>query len=256
MTTHRAPHSLRLGVNVDHVATLRQARGTAYPDPVEAAMIAQGAGADGITVHLREDRRHIQDDDVERLLARAQVPVNLEMAAVPAMAEIAERLIPPRACLVPERRAEVTTEGGLDVRNHGMAIADTVARLRAVGTRVSLFVDPDSAQLDAILASGAPAVEMHTGAYADAVDAEARECELARLRDFSAAAAAVGLEVHAGHGLHTANVGAVAAIDEIVELNIGHAIIADAIFQGLPAAIAAMRRAMLRARGGQRRISG
>jgi pyridoxine 5-phosphate synthase len=246
--THHTPHSLRLGVNVDHVATLRQARGTSYPDPVEAAMIAQGAGADGITVHLREDRRHIQDADVERLLAKALVPVNLEMAAVPAMTVIAERLAPPRACLVPERREEVTTEGGLDVRVNAAAITDTVVRLAAVGTRVSLFVDPEPTLIEAIVATGAPAVEMHTGAYADALDAAVRDAELGRLRAFATAAAAAGLEVHAGHGLHTGNVGAVAAITEVVELNIGHAIIADAIFQGLPAAIATMRRAMLRAR--------
>lgn len=246
--SHHVPHSLRLGVNVDHVATLRQARGTSYPDPVEAAMIAQGAGADGITVHLREDRRHIQDADVERLLAKALVPVNLEMAAVPAMTAIAERLAPPRACLVPERREEVTTEGGLDVRGNATAITATATRLAAVGTRVSLFVDPDPALIDTIVATGAPAVEMHTGAYADACDAPARDAELGRLRAFAAAAAAAGLEVHAGHGLHTGNVGAVAAIAEVVELNIGHAIIADSIFQGLPAAIATMRRAMLRAR--------
>jgi pyridoxine 5-phosphate synthase len=246
--SHHAPHSLRLGVNVDHVATLRQARGTTYPDPVEAGMIAQGAGADGITVHLREDRRHIQDADVQRLLAKALVPVNLEMAAVPAMTAIAERLAPPRACLVPERREELTTEGGLDVRRNAVSITETVSRLAAAGTRVSLFVDPEPALIAAIVATGAPAVEMHTGAYAEARDAAARDAELARLRAFAAAAVAAGLEVHAGHGLHTGNVGAVAAIGEVVELNIGHAIIADAIFQGLPAAIATMRRAMLRAR--------
>lgn len=240
---------VRLHVNVDHVATLRQARGTAYPDPVEAAVFCEHAGADGITVHLREDRRHIQDADVERLLATVNVPLNLEMAVVDDMVAIAERLSPPRACLVPERREEVTTEGGLDVVGHRDAVTRAVARLDAVGTRVSLFVDPDPGLLDAIRATGAPAVEMHTGAYAEASATE-RAGELARLRRFAREAAAAGLEVHAGHGLHVDNVGAVAALPEVVELNIGHALIAEAVFQGLPAAIAAMRRAMLAGRRG------
>lgn len=248
MTRHHAP-DLRLGVNIDHVATLRQARGTPYPDPVAAALVAEGAGADGITVHLREDRRHIQDADVERLLATVNVPLNLEMAVVDDMVAIAERLAPPRACLVPERREEVTTEGGLDIAGRREAVTRAVARLGAVGTRVSLFIDPDTGLLDAILATGAPAVEMHTGAYAEAPAAE-RAGELARLRRFAREAAAAGLEVHAGHGLHVDNVGAVAALPEVVELNIGHALIAEAVFQGLPAAIAAMRRAMLAGRRG------
>lgn len=238
---------LRLGVNVDHVATLRQARGTDYPDPVAAAELAIAAGADGITVHLREDRRHIQDDDVRRLMAVSTRPVNLEMAAVDEILCIAESLAPPRACLVPERREEVTTEGGLDIASHQAVIGAAVTRLLQVGTRVSLFVDPDAAQLPAILATGAPAVEMHTGAYAQAVGSD-RDSELQRLREFARAAALAGLEVHAGHGLTVANVAPIAAIAEVVELNIGHALIADAVFCGLPGAMAAMRKAMIAGR--------
>lgn len=238
---------LRLGVNVDHVATLRQARGTDYPDPVEAGLIAIAAGADGITVHLREDRRHIQEQDVRRLMTAATVPVNLEMAAVDDMLKVAEDVAPPRACLVPEKRQEVTTEGGLDVVGNQQTITDACRRLAAVGTRVSLFVDADPAQLDAIIATGAPAVEIHTGAYAEA-SGEQCSAEIGRLRSFARAAAERGLEVHAGHGLRAGNVGPVAAIAQIVELNIGHAIIADAVFHGLPAAIVRMRRAMLAGR--------
>lgn len=241
---------LRLGVNVDHVATLRQARGTTYPDPVAAGLLAAAAGAEGITVHLREDRRHIQDDDVERLLTQAPVPVNLEMAVTAEMVALATRLRPPRACLVPERRQELTTEGGLDVAGHRAAVREACAALAAAGTRVSLFIDADPAQLDAVLATGAPAVELHTGRYAEVTGAAA-EAELARLRRFAALAAGAGLEVHAGHGLRVDNVGAIAAIGEIVELNIGHAIIADAVIAGLPAAVAAMRAAMLRGRRGE-----
>ncbi|WP_420429354.1 pyridoxine 5'-phosphate synthase [Algiphilus sp.] len=241
------PPPLRLGVNVDHVATLRQARGTDYPDPVEAGLVAIAAGADGITVHLREDRRHIQEQDVRRLMTAATVPVNLEMAAVDDMLALAEDVAPPRACLVPEKRQEVTTEGGLDVAGQHAVVIEACRRLAAVGTRVSLFVDADVAQLDAILATGAPAVEIHTGAYAEA-SGEQRSAEISRLRSFARAASERGLEVHAGHGLRVANVGSVAAIPQIVELNIGHAIIADAVFHGLPAAIARMRRAMLAGR--------
>lgn len=243
------PHPLRLGVNVDHVATLRQARGTVYPDPVEAALIAAGAGADGITVHLREDRRHIQDEDVRRLLQVAPVPVNLEMAVTNAMVRLACGWRPPRACLVPERREEVTTEGGLDVAGRPTAVRDACSALADAGVRVSLFIDPDLQQLDAVLASGAPAVELHTGRYAD-TDGEPRAAELDRLRRFARTAAEAGLEVHAGHGLTVANVGAIAAIQQVVELNIGHAIVADAVFTGLPAAISSMRRAMQQARAG------
>lgn len=240
---------LRLGVNVDHVATLRQARGTAYPDPVAAGLLAAAAGAEGITVHLREDRRHIQDDDVERLLAVAPVPVNLEMAVTAEMLALAARLRPPRACLVPERREELTTEGGLDVSARLVAVRDACTALAAIGTKVSLFIDADPAQLDAVLATGAPAIELHTGGYAAATGAAA-EAELTRLRRFAAAAHAAGLEVHAGHGLRVDNVAAIAAIGEIVELNIGHAIIADALTTGLPAAVAAMRAAMQHGRRG------
>jgi pyridoxine 5-phosphate synthase len=245
---HELSH-LRLGVNVDHVATLRQARGTPYPDPVEAAMIAAGAGADGITVHLREDRRHIQDDDVRRLLAVSPVPVNLEMAVTDAMVRLAQELRPPRACLVPERRQELTTEGGLDVVGQLANVRDACGALADAGIRVSLFIDPAPEQLEAALACGAPAVELHTGRYADTTDA-AQVAELQRLRDFARSAQRAGIEVHAGHGLTVGNVGAIAATPEIVELNIGHAIIADAVFGGLPMAICAMRQAMHRGRRG------
>lgn len=238
---------LRLGVNVDHVATLRQARGTDYPDPVEAGLIAIAAGADGITVHLREDRRHIQEQDVRRLMQAATVPVNLEMAAVDGMLRLAEDFAPPRACLVPEKRQELTTEGGLDVRGNRATLTEAVARLHAVGARVSLFVDPDPSALEDILATAAPAVEIHTGTYAEA-SGEAQSAALSRIRNFAREAAEAGLEVHAGHGLRVANVGAIAAIGQIEELNIGHAIIADAVVHGLPAAIVAMRRAMMAGR--------
>ncbi|MDT0635862.1 pyridoxine 5'-phosphate synthase [Spectribacter hydrogenoxidans] len=240
--------SIRLGVNIDHVATLRQARGTPYPDIVRAAKAALAGGAQGITVHLREDRRHIQDADVEALVNLPGVVLNLEMAVTDAMLTIAERLRPPHACLVPEKREELTTEGGLDVAGQPVAVAAACRRLAAAGIRVSLFIDPDRAQIEAAVAAGAPAVELHTGAYADAGDASAREAELARLREAATAAAAAGLEVHGGHGLNLDNVAPIAAIPELVELNIGHAIVADAVFMGLEQAVAAMGRAMQAAR--------
>ncbi len=240
--------SIRLGVNIDHVATLRQARGTAYPDIARAARAALAGGAQGITVHLREDRRHIQDADVEALVNLPGVVLNLEMAVTDAMLAIAERLRPPHACLVPEKREELTTEGGLDVAGQSAAVAEACRRLAVAGIRASLFIDPDPAQIEAAMAAGAPAVELHTGAYADAGDASAREAELARLREAATAAAAAGLEVHGGHGLNLANVAPVAAIPELVELNIGHAIVADAVFMGLEQAVAAMNRAMQAAR--------
>lgn len=236
--------SIRLGVNIDHVATLRQARGTPYPDIVRAAKAALAGGAHGITVHLREDRRHIQDADVEALVNLPGVVLNLEMAVTDAMLTIAERLRPPHACLVPEKREELTTEGGLDVAGQPAVVAAACRRLAAAGIRVSLFIDPDPGQIEAAVAAGAPAVELHTGAYADTGDASAREAELARLREAATAAAAAGLEVHGGHGLNLDNVAPVAAIPELAELNIGHAIVADAVFMGLEQAVVAMGRAM------------
>jgi len=241
------PNPIRLGVNVDHVATVRQARGTVYPDPVEAGVLAAGAGADSITIHLREDRRHIQDHDLSRMLRQAPVPVNLEMAVTPAMIDIAVAARPRFVCLVPERREERTTEGGLDVVSHLSAVREAVSRLAAVGSEVALFIAADFEQLEAARASGAPHLEIHTGGYADAEGA-LREAELARIAAFARTAHGQGFEVHAGHGLNVENVGPIAAIPEVVELNIGHALIARALFIGLPAAIAEMRLAMTAAR--------
>jgi pyridoxine 5-phosphate synthase len=234
----------RLGVNVDHVATLRQARGVEYPDPVEAALVAEAAGADGITVHLREDRRHIQGRDVEALRRRLRVTLNLEMAVTDAMVAFALGVRPAAACLVPERREELTTEGGLDVVRHAARVRDAVGRLGAAGIRVSLFVDPDVAQLRASAAAGAPAVELHTGDYANARDAAAAGRELARLTAAATEAQRLGLEVHAGHGLTVENVRPVAAIAGMAELNIGHSLVARAVFVGLAAAVREMRLAM------------
>ena len=234
-----------LGVNVDHVATLREARRTPYPDPVAAALVAEAAGADSITVHLREDRRHIQERDVVVLVERLRTRLNLELALSDGMLEFALRTRPADCCLVPERREELTTEGGLDVAAAVPAIGAACARLRDAGIRVALFIDPDRAQVDAAHAAGAPVVELHTGRYAEAADG----AELARVADAARHARALGLEVHAGHGLTNENVGAVAAIPDIIELNIGHAIIADAVFIGLAAAVARMRRAIELGRG-------
>ncbi len=231
---------LRLGVNVDHVATVRNARGGAHPDPVRAAAIAIAAGADGITMHLREDRRHIRDDDIVRARTLA-APLNLEMAATDEMVRIACALRPHASCLVPERRAEVTTEGGLDAAGQIAELRDHVAALREAGIRVSLFIDPDPRQLDAAMALGAPVVELHTGAYA-----EGRPGELARLQAAASHGASLGLEIHAGHGLNVANVVPIVAIAELRELNIGHALIGDAIFDGLGAAVGRMVAAMSR----------
>jgi pyridoxine 5-phosphate synthase len=239
--------TIRLGVNVDHVATVRQARGTQYPDPVEAALLAAAAGADSITIHLREDRRHIQDHDLARLLPVCPVPINLEMAVTPAMVEIAVRAKPRYICLVPERREERTTEGGLDVAGNLPAVREACLRLAAAGCEVALFIAADPAQLAAAQATGAPHLEIHTGGYADAGGA-ARDAELARILAFARAARAAGIEVHAGHGLNVENVAPIAQIPEVVELNIGHALIARALFIGLPAAIAEMRQAMTAAR--------
>ena len=239
---------IRLGVNVDHVATIRQARGTPYPDPVQAGLLAARAGADSITIHLREDRRHIQEHDVERMLAELRVPVNLEMAITADMVRRACKARPPYCCLVPERRQELTTEGGLDVAGQRAKVRAACARLAGAGIAVALFVDPDPRQLEACLKTGAPHLEIHTGRYADATRATVRQRELRRIADFAGLAARAGLEVHAGHGLNLHNVTAVAAIPEIVELNIGHSIVARALYVGFPKAVKEMRQAMQRAR--------
>ena len=240
--------SLRLGVNIDHVATVRNARGSGYPDPVRAAMLAAAAGADGITAHLREDRRHITDDDIARLSAGLPIPLNLEMAATEEMLGIALRHRPHAACIVPEKREERTTEGGLDAAGQFDHLAPMVAALREAGVRVSLFIEPDAAQIDAAIRLGAPVVELHTGRYAE-LDGPARADELRRLADAAALAAKNGIEVHAGHGLTFDNVGAVAAIPQVRELNIGHFLIGEAIFLGLEGSVRRMREEMDAARG-------
>jgi pyridoxine 5-phosphate synthase len=238
---------IALGVNIDHVATLRQARGTRYPDPVYAALMSEQAGADSITLHLREDRRHIQDHDLEAIKAVIQTRMNLEMAATDEMLAIAERVRPQDICLVPERRNEVTTEGGLDVAGQLQRIREVCAIAHARGMRASLFIDPDPRQIEASAQAGAPVIELHTGRYAEAGGNE-RATELHRLRDGARLAAGLGLTVHAGHGLHYHNVQPVAAIPEIVELNIGHAIVARAVFHGLAQAVSEMKHLMLAAR--------
>lgn len=235
---------LRLGVNIDHIATVRNARGGDNPCPVRAALLAVHAGADGITAHLREDRRHIRDEDIDRLMAELYKPLNLEMAATEEMLSIALRHRPHAVCLVPEKREERTTEGGLDVIGNRAHLKPYVARLADAGIRVSIFIGADADQLDAARDLGAPVVELHTGAYADAAKGPARDAELARLVKGAAHAAAIGLECHAGHGLTFDNVGPVAAIQSIVELNIGHFMMGEAMFIGLPATIAEMRARM------------
>ncbi len=241
-------NSIHLGVNIDHVATLRQARGGRAPDPLLAALAAEQSGADSITLHLREDRRHIQDRDVQAMRSALQTRMNLEIAATAEMLDIAIRVMPGDVCLVPERRSELTTEGGLDVAGQAKAIAAACARLRAAGIRVALFIDPDLAQVDAAARCGAAVVELHTGSYAEAEGAE-RARELGRLHAAARHAAATGLVAHAGHGLDYHNVQVVAAIPELVELNIGHAIIARAVMTGLGEAVAEMKRLMQEARG-------
>ncbi len=242
---------LRLGVNIDHVATVRNARGGAYPDPVRAALLAQEAGADGITAHLREDRRHISDEDIDRLMEALTVPLNLEMAATDEMQAIALRHRPHAVCIVPERREERTTEGGLEVAQDENRLAHFIAPLREAGCRVSIFIAAERAQIEAAHRIGAAVVELHTGAYCDA-HAEGRlaerDAELERLREMSAFAHELGLEVHAGHGLTYETVKPVAAFPEVMELNIGHFLIGEAIFRGLAPAIAEMRRLMDEAR--------
>jgi pyridoxine 5-phosphate synthase len=238
---------LRLGVNIDHVATVRNARGGDYPDPVRAARLAQDAGADGITAHLREDRRHIRDEDIAALKQHLHIPLNLEMAATEEMLEIALRHRPHACCLVPEKREELTTEGGIDCIAGFNRLKPIVGALDEAGIRVSMFIEPDRKQIDAAHNLGAPVVELHTGAYAHAIG-EARARVLKRVVNGAEFGADLGLEIHAGHGLTYDNVGAVAAIPHIVELNIGHFLVGEAIFVGLPAAIARMRAAMVEAR--------
>jgi pyridoxine 5-phosphate synthase len=242
-----AKRHLRLGVNIDHVATIRNARGGKHPDPVHAARLAAQAGADGITAHLREDRRHIADADILRLVGEIELPLNLEMAATEEMLGIALRHRPHAACIVPEKRTEVTTEGGLDAVGGFTHLRPFVEKLGAAGIRVSLFIDPDEAQLDAAKRLGAPVVELHTGAYCE-VEGVAREAELQRLIRAAAHAEAIGLECHAGHGLSYETVVPVAAIPTVVELNIGHFLVGEAIFSGLDSAIRRMRSLMDQAR--------
>ncbi|MBJ3777279.1 pyridoxine 5'-phosphate synthase [Acuticoccus mangrovi] len=239
---------MRLGVNVDHIATVRNARGGTHPDPVAGALVAEKAGADGITAHLREDRRHIRDDDIRRLKEKLAIPLNLEMAVTEEMVGIALATRPHACCLVPEKRTEVTTEGGLDVKG-AAGLADTVARLADGGIRVSLFIDPDVAQVEAAHRAGAPVVELHTGSYCEAT--ATRPAELARIEQAAEAAEALGLECHAGHGLTFDTVGGVAAIPTIAEFNIGHFLIGEAITMGLAAAITEMRRRIVQGRLGQ-----
>jgi pyridoxine 5-phosphate synthase len=239
--------SLRLGVNIDHVATIRNARGGSHPDPLRAAFAAARAGADGITAHLREDRRHISDDDIIALSREIELPLNLEMAATEEMVDIALRHKPHAACIVPEKRRELTTEGGLDVTRGHNLLADCVERLAGAGIRVSLFINPDPRQIEAAAAIGAAAVELHTGVYCDADD-DARDVELMRIRTGAALASESGLECHAGHGLSFDTVGAIAAIADIQELNIGHFLVGEAIFSGLDSAIKRMRNLMDKAR--------
>ena len=243
--------AILLGVNIDHVATVRQARGGRSPDPLHAALIAEQWGADSITLHLREDRRHIQDRDVRAMRTALQTRMNLEIAATAEMIAIALEVQPADVCLVPEKRTEVTTEGGLDVAGTTGTIADACRRLAAGGIRASIFIDPDVEQVEAAARAGAPVIELHTGAYAEARGPE-RARELARLADAARRAAAAGVVVNAGHGLDYHNVQPVAAIPEIVELNIGHAIVSRAVMSGIGPAVAEMKRLMVNARSGRR----
>jgi len=240
--------NILLGVNIDHVATLRQARGTRYPDPIQAAIEVEQAGADAITLHLREDRRHIQDRDVEMLKDILLTRMNLEMAVTDEMLSIAEKIEPEECCLVPERREELTTEGGLEIVAQKTRIQEACERLAEAGVRVSLFIDADCAQIEAAKEVGAPVIEIHTGHYADAITAKAREIEYVRIQKAVSFGASIGLRVNAGHGLNYQNVKPIAALAEIKELNIGHAIIARALFTGLQAAVIEMRNLMASAR--------
>jgi pyridoxine 5-phosphate synthase len=238
---------IQLGVNIDHIATLRQARGTAYPSPIQAALMAESSGADIITLHLREDRRHIQDQDVEILIKILQTRMNLEMAVTPEMVEIARRICPQDACLVPERREELTTEGGLDVVGHFDKVRSACETLGKEGIRVSLFIDAESKQLDAAKACGAPVVEIHTGHFADAVTPADKQHELSRIADAIAYGTQLGLQVNAGHGLNYQNVHEIASIPDVRELNIGHAIVAHALFVGWERAVREMKELMFAA---------
>ncbi|MBQ0744833.1 MAG: pyridoxine 5'-phosphate synthase [Pseudomonas sp.] len=244
------PQRVLLGVNIDHIATLRQARGTRYPDPVQAAIEAEQAGADGITLHLREDRRHIQERDVRLMAEVLQTRMNLEMAVTDQMLDFAEEIRPANICLVPERREELTTEGGLDVAGNSARVQEAVERMAAIGSEVSLFIDPDPRQIEAAKRAGAPVIELHTGHYADTHGAEQVEA-LARLREGCIYARKLGLVVNAGHGLHYHNVEPIAAISGMNELNIGHAIIARALFSGLAQAVKDMRSLILGASVGR-----
>lgn len=250
-TNRSVPGPLRLGVNIDHVATVRNARGGASPDPVRAAVLAQEAGADGITAHLREDRRHIGDTDIEALMAALSVPLNFEMAATEEMQAIALRHKPHAVCIVPEKREERTTEGGLEVAREENRLAHFIAPLADAGCRVSIFIAAERAQIEAAHRIGAPVIELHTGAYCDAAaegDTATRDEELAKLTDMAAFAHDLGLEVHAGHGLTYDTVTPIAALPQVMELNIGHFLIGEAIFRGLPEAMGEMRRLMEAAR--------
>ncbi len=238
---------IQLGVNIDHIATLRQARGTAYPSPIQAALMAESCGADAITLHLREDRRHIQDQDVDILRKILQTRMNLEMAVTPEMIEIGRRICPQDACLVPERREELTTEGGLDVATHFEKVRSACETLGKEGIRVSLFIDAESKQLDAAKACGAPVVEIHTGHFSDALTAADKQRELRRIADAVVYGTRLGLRVNAGHGLNYQNVHEIASIPDVRELNIGHAIVAHALFVGWERAVREMKELMLAA---------
>jgi pyridoxine 5-phosphate synthase len=237
-----------LGINIDHVATLRNARGTVYPDPLQAALLAEEAGADAITLHLREDRRHIKDADVELIRPKLLTRMNLESAVTTEMVDFACRIRPQDVCLVPERREEVTTEGGLDIVKYFDVVAAAIRQLQAEGIRVSLFIDADAEQIQAAAEAGAPVIELHTGRYADAHDAAQQQAELERVQRGVAEGIARGLKVNAGHGLHYSNVQAIAAIPDISELNIGHAIVAHAVFVGWQNAVREMKAIMIAAR--------
>jgi len=239
---------IALGVNIDHVATVRNARGTVYPDPLQAALLAEEAGADAITLHLREDRRHIKDADVEAIRPQLRTRMNLESAVTSEMIDFACRIRPQDVCLVPERREEVTTEGGLDVVRYFQQVSSAVQQLQQQGIRVSLFIDPDVEQIQAATEIGAPVIELHTGRYADAHNDHAQQAELQRIRSSVIEGARRGLQVNAGHGLHYTNVQAIAAIPDIAELNIGHAIVAQALFSGWQNAIRDMKAIMVQAR--------
>jgi pyridoxine 5-phosphate synthase len=240
---------MNLSINIDHVATIRNARGGTHPDPLEAALAVLEAGADGITMHLREDRRHVRDHDVERVRAAISAPLNFEMAATEEMVAIAERLRPADCCIVPEKRAELTTEGGLDVLRAGPFLAEAMRRLNAAGIRTAIFVEADRAQIEAAAALGAYAIELHTGTYADAAPAD-RPALLARLAEGARIAAAAGLACHAGHGLSYETIGGIARIPEISEVSIGHFLVGQAVFEGLPGATRRMKALIMEARHG------